>query len=73
MAKKTGNAELAELMYQAVRTGGSLISLHGIDGGGWPLGQGYKPLTRRKAFGGENYANIRKELNELKSYNFRQK
>ena len=33
VAKKTGNAELAELMYQAVRTGGSLISLHGIDGG----------------------------------------
>ncbi len=44
--KKTGNSELAELMYQAVRTGGEPYYPTWYRWGyGWPLGRGYKKLS----------------------------
>ena len=44
--KKTGNAELAELMYQAVRTGGEPYYPTWYRWGyGWPVGRGYQPLS----------------------------
>jgi hypothetical protein len=44
--KKTGNAPLAELMYQAVRAGGEPNFPTWYRWGyGWPLGRGYQPLT----------------------------
>ena len=44
--KKTGNAELAEVMYQAVRKGGDPYFPTWYRWGyGWPIGRGYKPLT----------------------------
>ena len=44
--KKTGNSELAELMYQAVRTGGEPYFPTWYRWGyGWPLGRGYKELS----------------------------
>ena len=49
VAKKTGNAELAELMYQAVRTGGKPYFPTWYRWGyGWPLGRGYKPLNQEE-------------------------
>ena len=54
---RVGNAELAELMYQAV-LGGSLISLHGIDGGMVGLLGGVTNL-KEGFWWKENYANIR--------------
>ena len=45
--KKTGNADLAELMYQAVRGGGAPYYPTWYRWGyGWPLGRGYKPLSK---------------------------
>ena len=45
--KKTGNADLAELMYQAVRSGGAPYYPTWYRWGyGWPLGRGYKPLSK---------------------------
>ena len=45
--KKTGNAELAELMYQAVRTGGEPYYPTWYRWGyGWPIGRGYKSLSK---------------------------
>jgi len=47
--KKTGNPELAELMYQAVRTGGEPYFPTWYRWGyGWPLGRGYKKLTKEE-------------------------
>jgi len=47
--KKTGNAELAELMYQAVRKGGDPYFPTWYRWGyGWPIGRGYKPLTNEE-------------------------
>ena len=44
--KKTGNAELAELMYQAVRKGGDPYFPTWYRWGyGWPIGRGYRALT----------------------------
>ena len=44
--KKTGNAKLAEIMYQAVRTGGEPYYPTWYRWGyGWPLGRGYKELS----------------------------
>jgi len=44
--KKTGNKELAELVYQAVRTwGGPAFPSWYRWGYGWPYGRGYKPLS----------------------------
>ena len=44
--KKTGNSELAELMYQAVRKGGEPYFPTWYRWGyGWPLGRGYKELS----------------------------
>ena len=44
--KKTGNSELAELMYQAVRTGGEPYFPTWYRWGyGWPLGRGYRALS----------------------------
>ena len=45
--RKTGNAELAELMYQAVRTE-ALFPYMVSMGYGWPLGRGYKPLNQEE-------------------------
>ena len=47
--KKTGNPELAELMYEAVRTGGEPYFPTWYRWGyGWPLGRGYKELTEEE-------------------------
>ena len=47
--KKTGNPELAELMYEAVRTGGEpYFPTRYRWGYGWPLGRGYKELTEEE-------------------------
>ena len=47
--KKTGNAKLAELMYQAVRTGGEPHFPTWYRWGyGWPVGRGYQRLTARE-------------------------
>ena len=47
--KKTGNAELAEVMYQAVRKGGDPYFPTWYRWGyGWPIGRGYKPLTNEE-------------------------
>ncbi len=44
--KKTGNAELAELMYQAVRAGGEPYFPTWYRWGyGWPIGRGYQALS----------------------------
>jgi hypothetical protein len=44
--KKTGNAELAEIMYQAVRVGGSPYFPTWYRWGyGWPVGRGYQKLS----------------------------
>ena len=44
--RKTGNSELAELMYQAVRTGGEPYFPTWYRWGyGWPLGRGYRALS----------------------------
>lgn len=44
--EKTGNMELAEVMYQGVRFGGSPVFLTWYRWGyGWPYGRGYEPLT----------------------------
>lgn len=44
--KKTGNAELAELMYKAVRTGGEPYFPTWYRWGyGWPIGRGYRALS----------------------------
>ena len=44
--KKTGNAELAELMYQAVRAGGKPYFPTWYRWGyGWPIGRGYQALS----------------------------
>ena len=48
VAKKTGNAELAELMYQAVRTGEALFP-YMVSMGVWlAFGRGYKPLNQEE-------------------------
>ena len=49
--RKTGNSELAELMYQAVRTGGEPYFQHGIDGGMVGPGRGYVKLPIEKENG----------------------
>ena len=47
--KKTGNAKLAEIMYQAVRTGGEPYYPTWYRWGyGWPLGRGYKELSEEE-------------------------
>ena len=47
--KKTGNAKLAEIMYQAVRTGGEPYFPTWYRWGyGWPMGRGYKKLTEKE-------------------------
>lgn len=44
--KKTGSPELAQVMYQGVRLGGSPAFLTWYRWGyGWPYGRGYEPLT----------------------------
>ena len=44
--KKTGNPELAELMYQAVRAGGEPYFPTWYRWGyGWPIGRGYQALS----------------------------
>ena len=44
--KKTGNPELAQLMYQAVRAGGTPHFPTWYRWGyGWPVGRGYKKLS----------------------------
>ena len=44
--KKTGNSELAEVMYQAVRKGGDPYFPTWYRWGyGWPIGRGYRALT----------------------------
>ena len=44
--EKTGNSELAEIMYQGVRLGGSPVFLTWYRWGyGWPYGRGYKALS----------------------------
>ena len=44
--KKTGNSELAELMYKAVRTGGEPYFPTWYRWGyGWPIGRGYTALS----------------------------
>ena len=44
--KKTGNSELAEVMYQAVRQGGEPYYPTWYRWGyGWPIGRGYRALT----------------------------
>ena len=59
--KKTGNAELAELMYQAVRTGGEPYFPTWYRWGyGWPLGRGYKKLTQ------EEEQIVKKKLNDFR-------
>ncbi|MDH3974855.1 MAG: hypothetical protein OEV42_11300 [Deltaproteobacteria bacterium] len=46
---KTGNRELAELMYRGVRLGGSPVFLTWYRWGyGWPYGRGYEPLSERE-------------------------
>ena len=47
--KKTGNNELAEIMYQAVRVGGSPhFPIWYRWGYGWPAGRGYKKLSEQE-------------------------
>ncbi len=47
--KKTGNAELAEIMYQAVRVGGSPHFPTWYRWGyGWPVGRGYQKLSEEE-------------------------
>ena len=47
--KKTGNAELAEIMYQAVLVGGSPYFPTWYRWGyGWPVGRGYKKLSEQE-------------------------
>ena len=47
--KKTGNAKLAEIIYQAVRTGGEPYYPTWYRWGyGWPLGRGYKELSEEE-------------------------
>ena len=47
--KKTGNADLAELMYQAVRNGGEPYYPTWYRWGyGWPMGRGYKALSEEE-------------------------
>jgi len=47
--KKTGNAELAEIMYQAVRVGGSPYFPTWYRWGyGWPVGRGYQKLSEQE-------------------------
>ena len=47
--KKTGNPELAGLMYEAVRTGGEPYFPTWYRWGyGWPLGRGYQELTEEE-------------------------
>lgn len=47
--KKTGNAELAELMYQAVRKGGTPHYPTWYRWGyGWPMGRGYQALSEEE-------------------------
>tara|TARA_B100000963_G_scaffold361561_2_gene397691 strand:- start:8605 stop:9036 length:432 start_codon:yes stop_codon:yes gene_type:complete len=44
--KKTGNSELAEVMYQAVRTGGEPYFPTWYRWGyGWPVGRGYRAIS----------------------------
>ena len=64
--KKTGNPELAELMYQAVRTGGEPYFPTWYRWGyGWPLGRGYKKLTK------EEQQIVREKLDDFrKAYRF---
>ena len=48
--KKTGNAELAEIMYQAVRIGGSPYFPTWYRWGyGWPVGRGYQKLSEEES------------------------
>ena len=47
--KKTDNPELAEVMYQAVRTGGMPYFPTWYRWGyGWPIGRGYKALSKEE-------------------------
>jgi hypothetical protein len=47
--KKTGNAKLAELMYEAVRKGGAPNFPTWYRWGyGWPIGRGYKVLSQEE-------------------------
>ena len=47
--KKTGNADLAEIMYQAVRVGGSPHFPTWYRWGyGWPVGRGYQKLSEEE-------------------------
>ena len=47
--KKTGNAELAEIMYQAVLVGGSPYFPTWYRWGyGWPVGRGYQKLSKEE-------------------------
>ena len=49
VVKKTGNTELAEIMYQAVRVGGSPHFPTWYRWGyGWPAGRGYKKLSEQE-------------------------
>ena len=45
--KKTGDSTLAQLMYEAVRAGGEPHFPAWYRWGyGWPIGRGYKELTK---------------------------
>ena len=47
--EKTQNPQLAELMYQAVRTGGEPYFPTWYRWGyGWPMGRGYQPLSQKE-------------------------
>lgn len=60
--KKTGDSTLANLMYEAVRVGGEPYFPTWYRWGyGWPIGRGYKELTKSEK------ALVQEKLNKHKS------
>ena len=67
--KKTGNAELAELMYQAVRVGGSPHFPTWYRWGyGWPVGRGYQKLSEEELLLVDQKLSVYKNSIEEKSF-----
>ena len=67
--KKTGNAELAEIMYQAVRVGGSPHFPTWYRWGyGWPVGRGYQKLSKEELLLVDQKLSVYKNSIEGKSF-----
>ena len=67
--KKTGNAELAEIMYQAVRVGGSPHFPTWYRWGyGWPVGRGYQKLSEEELLLVDQKLSVYKNSIEGKSF-----